>query len=691
MLATIHFYSRVVMRIAIAISIILLAAPAQSATGQEDDSSKPPRLVMKWKWGVGSATAGLFDQPWSVAVDGSGIIYVADTDNDRIQKFDAQGNLLLTWGSRGSEPDQFFSPQAVALDSQGNVLVSDTLNWRIQRFTPEGVYLSTITSPIGFYYHREMVVDSSGNLYVADASNGRIQKFDAEDNFLLSWNNSPCIYFTPAGMAMDGEGNLLVMNASCDLIEKYTQDGELLTSFHIIANSTSTSQLSGLAVDAAGRILAVDEYHHMVRIYNAQWDLLTTFGSYGSGAGQFNRPAGLALGPGGNIYIADAGNNRLQVFDPDGNFLWMIASDCLDCLSHPEGVAVNSAGKVYIADSGNNRVLVFDKNGHHQATIGSVGAAPGQFYFPNANDLEFDAQDHLYVADSWNDRIQKFDQQGSVEFIWQPAGGYEIALDGSGGVYLAEQQNQIVKLDRLGNFVLSWGGDGDQPGQFNIPRGIETDPDGNVWVGDGWNRRIQKFDAQGNFLLEWAPPNAAGDCFYADDFAIDPLGRVNILDVGRQRIIVLDTNGTYLTEWSLAELTGGEMGYAEGLAFDRWGNLYVTDYQKGQVFRFQLRPYHLDVTRLYEPGNGRSGVAQLSANAPGNTDPYSYTFVDGPGSEDNALFTIQGNQIIQSGDHTGDQLTYDIRVKVTNPWGDALEEPVTLVKGHFYFLPVVNP
>ena len=612
-----------------------------------------------------------------MVVDGVGNIFIADTYNDRIQKFDANGNFLISWGERGENPGQFFSPQAVALDQNGNVLVSDTLNFRIQRFSPDGTYLSTITSPIGFYYHRQMVVDAAGILYVADASNSRIQKFDANGVFLTSWmDGSGCGTLTPAGMVLDFQGNLLVVNATCDQVDKYSPDGQFLSSWQAGSCCSLTSQLGGLAIDADGQVLVVDENHHLIRLFSQNGDPIGTFGSYGSEPGQFNRPAGIAIGPGGKIYVADNENNRLQVFDAAGEFLWMIASDCHDCLNQPDGVATDSSGKVFVADSANNRVLVYDRHGRYLKKIGSVGSNPGKFYFPNANDLEFDAGDNLYVADSWNNRIQKFDPQGFVERIWQPAGGYNIAVDFHGDIYLARQENLIEKFGPTGDFLLSWGSEGSQSGQFDIPQAIETDLAGNIWVGDWFNHRVQKFDAQGGFLLQWAPPDAAANNFIAVDIAIDPLGRVNILDFWLQRILVIDCAGNFITEWSLSQLTNGALGYPGGMSFDRWGNLYITDYENGQVFRFQLRPFNLDVTDLLEnPATGEA-AAFLSANAPNNSDPYIYALVDGSGGEDNAGFTIQGNRIQRIGGSGDENSVYNIRIRVTNPWGILLKKPL---------------
>jgi len=95
------------------------------------DSSSP---IILQKWGVKGVDKGKFSQPGSVAVDSMGHIYVADTQNDRIQKFDKKGKHVTCWGSHGSGDGQFRTPNDVAVDSKGNIYVADTFNNRIQEF-----------------------------------------------------------------------------------------------------------------------------------------------------------------------------------------------------------------------------------------------------------------------------------------------------------------------------------------------------------------------------------------------------------------------------------------------------------------------------------------------------------------------------------------------------------------------------
>lgn len=152
----------------------LLAFPAP-ASGAE----APPPFLRKWgSWGSGD---GQFKNPYGVAVDASGNVYVVDTGNPRIQKFSSSGAFLAKWGSSGSGDGQFEIPYGVAVDAWGKVYVVDTGNPRIQKFSNSGAFLAKWGSwgngDGQFNYPSGVAVNASGNVYVADTSNSRIQVF----------------------------------------------------------------------------------------------------------------------------------------------------------------------------------------------------------------------------------------------------------------------------------------------------------------------------------------------------------------------------------------------------------------------------------------------------------------------------------------------------------------------------------
>jgi DNA-binding beta-propeller fold protein YncE len=137
------------------------------------------------KWGSNGTGDGKFNYPKDIAVgSSSGYVYVADTDNNRIQKFDSNGNFITKWGSNGNGTAQFDGPQGLSVDSKGYIYVADTRNDRIQKFDSNGNFITKWGSYVNstgdgeFNYPQDVSVDSSsGYVYVADTDNNRIQVF----------------------------------------------------------------------------------------------------------------------------------------------------------------------------------------------------------------------------------------------------------------------------------------------------------------------------------------------------------------------------------------------------------------------------------------------------------------------------------------------------------------------------------
>ena len=246
------------------------------------------------------------------------------------------------------------------------------------------------------------------------------------------------------------------------------------------------------------------------------------WGTYGSGDGQFDLPNSMAVDSSGNVYVSDF-NHRIQKFDSSGNFLLKWGrnggdgtSGNLDGeLNGPIGVAVDGSGNVYVADAGNNRIQKFSgPTSQSPPTFalkwGTEGSGDGQFITPQG--VAVDGSGNVYVADTANNRIQKFDSSGNFLLKWGTNGTGDgqfnlpegVAVDGSGNVYVADTDNhRIQKFDSSGNFLLKWGANSSNDGGFSDPVGVVVDGSGNVYVLDAVHTRIQKFDSSGNFLLKW--------------------------------------------------------------------------------------------------------------------------------------------------------------------------------------------
>ncbi len=310
-----------------AVSTLMLFGTAQYASA----GASPSFL---FEFGTRGSGVGQFDEVRGVEVDSSnGHIIVADRDNDRIQVFDSSGGFLFEFGSFGSGDGQFDLPKAVA-------------------------------------------VDGSGNIYVADFENDRIQKFDKTGAFILEFSAD-----TPRGVAVLSSGNIIVIDRDDDELDVFNAAGTFQFSFDGTTGGGDLFDLpKGVGVDGSDKIYVVDSDNDQIQIFNSLGSFLSKFGSFcrissglgcvdpdGGGPlelgdGQFHFPVGIAVGSTGIIYVADEGNDRIQLFDSSGSFLAKIGSSGSGDgeFGQLRDVAVDTSGKFYVADDRNDRIQVFD-------------------------------------------------------------------------------------------------------------------------------------------------------------------------------------------------------------------------------------------------------------------------------------------------------------------------------------------
>ena len=377
--------------------------------------------------GVQGGLGGEFNSPGSVATDAAGNVYVADTFNERVEKFDSSGAFLRAWGkdvggagvgictvaascqagSVGGQGGEFAAngPDAVATDASGNVYVTEFYGNRVQKFDSSGAFLLAWGKNVGgsgvgvctvaatcqagasgglggdLFGPEGVAIDTSGNVYVADSVNIRVQKFNSSGGFLRAWGKNvggagvgAC---TTAGACHAGLGGTL---------------------------GDEFANPWGVATDASGNVYVTDANLFRVQKFDSSGGFLRAWGKNVGGAGvgictvaascqggssgvqggEFNAngAAGVATDAAGNVYVANAAvGGRVQEFDSSGGFL-------------------EAWGK----DVGGSGVAVCTVAANCQA--GSAGFLGGEFASPVG--VAIDAAGSLYVADYNNRRIQKF-------------------------------------------------------------------------------------------------------------------------------------------------------------------------------------------------------------------------------------------------------------------------------------------
>ena len=215
-------------------------------------------------------------------------------------------------------------------------------------------------------------------------------------------------------------------------------------------------------------------------------EYISTFGSYGEEPGQFIWPVGIALDQDTNVYVTDEWLHRITKYDKDGEYLshWGIHGFEDGELNRPSGISIGQDATMYIVDSHNNRVQKFSPDGKFLGKFGTAGSSDGEFNLPWG--ICLDADDNVFIADWRNDRVQSFTKDGK----WLATFGTSGTLNNGG-----DCSNAVVK----GGITLS-----EAPvGQFNRPTGVCVDQDGDIYIADWLNNRVQVLTPDGRFITEF--------------------------------------------------------------------------------------------------------------------------------------------------------------------------------------------
>lgn len=217
----------------------------------------------------------------------------------------------------------------------------------------------------------------------------------------------------------------------------------------------------------------------------------------------FGVPYGVALAEDGRLYVCDLASNKVDVFDEKEEYLFSISDPGL---VRPTAVAVDSLNSiVYVMDTANHRLIKFDLQGNLTGYLGARGTDNGQFNYPT--DVDVDDQGNVYVLDSLNARVQVFDVTGKFLRMFGERGTAEgsfeipknLAVGNVDQVYVTDAlAHKMVVFSSQGELLLRIGGKsvakkGIAPGGFYLPRGVDVDVSGGIWVADTLNRVVHNF------------------------------------------------------------------------------------------------------------------------------------------------------------------------------------------------------
>jgi sugar lactone lactonase YvrE len=578
----------------------------------------------------GAGTAAQFSSPISLAVDRSGNVYVADKYNHAIRKITAASVVTTLAGSTGTAGSadgagaaaRFNRPSSIAIDRSGNLFVADRGNATIRRITASGV-VTTLAGTAGsmgrtdgvgsaarFGYPFAIAVDGNGDVFVSDMFNvgsSRLPHYvhslrqitgDGMVSTLATSLSAPLLggigFDSSTGLAVDGNGILFIASPGNRVILKVTADGTVTTFAGAMYEGSAVdgpigsarfSAPIGLARDDQGNFF-VSDLNSLRKI--SAGGLVTTLAGRLAGSpsvdgtgglARFDRPRGVAVDGGGNLFVSDNQNCTIRkitargvvttVAGLAGSRGFVDGTGSAARFLGPGALAVDRSGTLFVTDAHSIRRITPDgrvttlagASGDAGSTDGTGSAA--RFFGPAG--LAVDGSGNLWVADDGNSTIRKISPSGEVT-TFAGAAGRSDSRDGVGGAARFSRPMGVA-IDRDGNLIVA-----DQGVSYAIrkisPEGVVTTlagAFGQSGIADGIGSAARFVSPQG------VAADGDGNVFVVDDRTIRkiaPGGVVTMVGGGGFPYFLgnMDASGR-----------SAQFGYLPGIAVDGAGNLFVTD------------------------------------------------------------------------------------------------------------------
>jgi sugar lactone lactonase YvrE len=530
--------------------------------------------------------------------------------NNSVKEFDSAGNVIQTLPAEnpwegGQDNYRFASrPLGVAFDKDGRMFVADSNNQRIQvyHFTSDTIpapeYEATIgvtgekrIDNSGFNWPTRIALDSNYNLYVMDSWNNRVQRCYEESP--ASWSCSTFFGITgewgaaddpqrlglAVGIAVDSSDNIYIADSINNRLFKCDTAEPPSCSIFTEGSGSGPGQyswLNDIAIDSAGYVYITDSGNSRMQILDSSGDFVDMVGVTGEPyvitEGYYNSPVGIDVDSAGNMLIVEQLGLRMIKTDAAGNQLWTVGGPTSDVfgLNGPQSnPSFAPDGLIYVSDPDNNRVLVFDSSdGSQIVAFGNGGQGNWEFQGPMGIDTRV-VGDHYetFIADAWNHRIQVYDNNGYKTTIgWTGVSGFDdrhfngprdVAVTADGIVYVADSDNQrIMKCTTEDGYAYACSVffgvtsesrlNGDYFVHLNQPISVDVDVDGKVYVADEWGNRVQVISPDGEYLTtigmligpELFEPwdTGTGEMNNPRGVAIDANGNVLVVDQFNHRI-----------------------------------------------------------------------------------------------------------------------------------------------------------
>jgi sugar lactone lactonase YvrE len=648
------------------------------------------------------ATAAQLYNPMGMAFDKAGNTYVADQGNNVIRKISNTG-IVSTFagnGTAGFSGDkgpatkaELNQPYGVAADPAGNVYISDRGNNRIRMVNTSGIITTFAGTGVASFMGNGtpattaelnqpagITCDAGGNLYIADEANERIREVSAGIIITLagkgvigdSGDGKPAINAqlrNPVSVAVDGNGNLYFADQGNNRVQIVnnagiinTVAGNMTAGFAGDGGPATAAEINkpeGVCVDVYGNLYIADKANSRIRMVNKSGVISTFAGMSTSGysgdggpaiVAELNTPVGLITDDTGNVYLADsknfvirkvdtAGTISTVVGDGTGGYSGNMGAALLASTGLPDGVASDAAGNIYFADQLTSviRKISPDSVITTVAGIGVPGysgdAGPAiNAGLNRAAGVAVDAAGNVYIADCNNNRIRKYDTTtgiintvagtGIAGFSGDggPAGAamlkspYAIAVDAAGNIYFSDLGNYRIRKINTSGIITTVAGDGVQgyngnnkpalATELSLPLGIAVDSKGNLYIADNGQEMVRKVGTNDTITTVAGDgyigssgdggPATAAEMNGPTGVSVDNIGNIYVSDASNNTVRFINTAGNIYT------LAGdGKAGFSgdggvsylaklnkpTGICVDNNNNLVIADHNNNRIRR----------------------------------------------------------------------------------------------------------
>lgn len=609
-----------------------------------------------------STANGGFNDPFDVAVDSGGNIWVADHSNHRVEKFNSAGSYLSQLGcasgtcTAGSASGQFNGPLGITIDGSNDVWVADENNYRVQEFNSSGSYLlqlgttgSSACSANHFKFPQYLHVDSNGNIDVNDNTCGQIEQFNSSGSYIQTFGPTVPGYskgtYSEGDMddfAFDSCRNMWIQDEGNNYLVETDYAGNFLQQ---ISNSIG---MESIAIDGAGGILSLSENSaDDITVYNGAGTITATLGNGdGSNAGYFNDANGLAIVGSSVAYLRFSSCAAVSAgVSSPANAYYTVGQMLTFTITYDQAVTVTGTPQLSVTIGSNTHTLNYSGgSGTTSITFTGYTLASSDFSMTNGvTALSISLNGGTMENSGGINANLRSPNLGSV-LVGAPSG---ITQDASGNLWVVDtNNNRVQKFTSAGTYSAKYGTSGTGNGNFAAPLGIAFNSAGSfVWVTDTGNNRVEEFNSSGTYQSQFGAAGTGGGDFESPTgIAVDSSGNIWVVDTGNDRIEEFNSAGSYASQFGSLGSSAGLFNNPVGIAIDSSSNLWIADTGNNQIQKCTTG----GSCTVY--GSAGTGSGQFSAPwgiATDNTN--NYVWVSDAGNSRVQRFDLSGSYLGQAG------------------------------------------